>query len=92
MPIANITIDTTKRLGQDLRQLVTCVFAARDISRRLKETMDQHTDGTTWTTLEAQFGLQAGQGQNTYNLVAALTGVSGALEAAAVTQLCDRLG
>ncbi len=92
MPIANITVDTTKRLGQDLRQLVVTIFSARDFARRLKEVMDQHTDSVTWTTLEAQFGLQAGTGQSTYNLVAALTGTSGALEAAAVTQFCDRLG
>jgi hypothetical protein len=92
MAIANISVSQGAKFGPMLLSLVAGVFSTRDQARRIKEMMDQHTDGTTWTTLEAQFGLPAGTGQATYNLVAGLTGVTGALEASAVTQFCDRVG
>lgn len=92
MPIANITVDTTKPKGAQLAGLVSLVYQARNLARQLKELMDQETDGTTYTTIETLFGLQSGNGSAVYNLVAGLTGASGALEVSAVTQFCARLG
>jgi hypothetical protein len=92
VPIANIPVNPTSKFGPQLQQLVAGLFGARNLAAKLKEIMDQHTDGTTWTTLEAQFGLQAGTGQACYNLVAGLTGATGALEVSAILQFCDRVG
>jgi len=67
-----ITIDTTTRLGSQLRSLVVSMDGTLDAMRRLKATMDQQTDAIVWTTIEIQFGLPTGKGQTTYNLLASL--------------------
>ena len=74
-----ITIDTTTRLGAQLRSVIVSVQGTIDGMARLKAIMDQQTDAVVWATIEAQFGLPTGKGVTTYNLLA------GALAACNVT-------
>jgi hypothetical protein len=70
MPTTFIPINTGQRLGQQLRTAVDQLQAARQALQKLKATMDTQINGSDYSMIEAQFGLQAGQGQTLYNLVA----------------------
>jgi len=84
-----ITVDTTTRLGSQLRSCVVSMQGTLDLMDRLKLIMDNQTDNTIWTTVEAQFGIPAGKGQTTYNLVA---GALAAINVTATQQFLDWLG
>jgi hypothetical protein len=89
MPGNWISVNTGTRLGLDIRGAVDSQRSTLDRLKRLKAIMDQQTDGTDYTQIEAQFGLQAGTGQRTYNLVA---GCVAAINLPAVTTFLDYLG
>jgi hypothetical protein len=88
-----IIVDTTKRLGQQLRTAVDQLREVRDRLRKLKEVMDTQVDLTPdpddYSLLEGQFGLAAGRGQETYNLVA---GAFAQANGTPVLQLLERCG
>jgi hypothetical protein len=84
-----ITIDATTRLGSQLRSAVVSMQGTLDAMIRLKAIMDQQTDAVVWATIEAQFGLPAGKGQATYNL---LTGALAACNVTATQQFTQWLG
>jgi len=84
-----ITIDTTTRLGSQLRSCIVSMDGTLDLMKRLKAIMDQQTDAIVWTTVEAQFGLPAGKGQTTYNLLASLVS---AVDVSATDQFLHWLG
>jgi hypothetical protein len=65
-----IPINTGQRLGQQLRNAVDQLQAAKQFLAKLKAIMDTQVNGADYSMVEAQFGLQAGQGQTCYNLVA----------------------
>ena len=64
----SITIGT-QRCAAKLRECVDYLERYRTMLADIKASMDQMTDGATFTTLEAQFGLSAGKGSIVYNLV-----------------------
>lgn len=89
MAVQYISIDSTKRLGSELRQAINYGTAFDQQVVKLKEVMETMIDGTDYTRLETEFGLAAGKGETVYNLIAgAVTDVSGTN----ITQLLIRLG
>jgi hypothetical protein len=84
-----LTVDPAKRLGAELRQLVRLLRSCRDQLEQIKGVMDTQVDGADYTQVATEFGLQAGQGQTAYNLVA---GAFTAVNVSAVQQLIDRMG
>lgn len=85
-----VPIDSSRRLGQQLRRAVDVQRDALDAFNRVKNIMDtQGVDVTDYTPLEAQFGLPAGTGAAVYALV---TGTLAAIDVAAVRRTLDRLG
>lgn len=86
-----IPINTGQRLGAQLRSAVDQLNNATGQLARLKATMDTMTDGKDFATLESQVGLQSGDGEAVYNLVAGvvadLTGVK-----TSAPQLVSRCG
>jgi hypothetical protein len=84
-----LPVNTSTRLGADLRRAVDQLRDVRDRLERLKNILDTQVDGTIYTLVESQFGLQAGDGQTAYNLVA---GAFAAVDVAAVQQLINRAG
>jgi hypothetical protein len=90
VPVDNIVVNANSQQGPQLRALQSQIYAARNLAKQIKEQMDQQTDATDWTKIEAQFGLAAGNGTTVYNLVAALVGTSG-LEAFNVATFCQRI-
>ena len=92
MPIDNITVSPTSPQGPLLKSLEANLQAAYNLAVQVLNLMNQQTDGTNFATVESQFGLQAGNGQTCYNLVAGLAGTpSGALQASNVTQFLARM-
>lgn len=73
MAINYITVDREKSLGNQTIAIVNTLREYQDKLRQLKEIMDNMTDGTDYTKIEAQFGLVTGKGQPLYNLVAGAT-------------------
>lgn len=84
-----VPIDTTKRLGSNLRRAVDVLRDALDQLNKVKNIMDTQVDGTDYSVVEAQFGLPAGNGAAVYSLV---TGALTAIDVAAVRKSLDRLG
>jgi hypothetical protein len=52
-----------------LRSYVQQQRATYELGTRVAAIMANNNDGTVWTDLEALFGLQAGDGQEVYDLV-----------------------
>jgi hypothetical protein len=68
-----IQVNTGQRLGAQLRSAVDQLRQSRDALGKLKSVMDQQIlDDATYAVVESQFGLQTGDGQACYNLVAAV--------------------
>jgi hypothetical protein len=89
MAVQYISINSTKRLGSELRQAVNYGHAFDQSVLKLKEIMETMIDGTDYSRLETEFGLATGKGETVYNLVTgAVTDVSGTN----ITQLLIRLG
>jgi hypothetical protein len=65
-----IPINTGQRLGSQLRAAVDQLQLAKQALARLKATMDTQITGSDYSMVESQCGLQTGQGQTCYNLVA----------------------
>lgn len=76
--------------ASELNNAVTQLEAARDTFRRLKEQMEAMIDGVDYTRIETLFGLEAGNGQTVYNLVAGT--VSTFTDDADLVQTIKRLG
>lgn len=71
MAINNITIDlsTQKRLAYKLREAVDGAEKTINLLTDLKDAMEQMTDGVSYTTIETEFGLPTGKGDEVYNLL-----------------------
>lgn len=70
MAINYITVDRGKQMGNDLLNIIETLRLYQDKLRQHKELMDNMTDGATYTAIETQYGIVAGKGDETYNLVA----------------------
>lgn len=70
MPINYITVDRSKQMGGDLLNIIEMLRLYQDKLRQHKELMDNMTDGATYANIETQYGIAAGKGDETYNLVA----------------------
>jgi hypothetical protein len=86
-----IQVNTGQRLGNQLRNTLDNLRASKDQLAKLKAIMDQQIldDPSLYSVLEQQFGLQTGDGQACYNLVA---GVVADLAGANESSLLNRLG
>jgi hypothetical protein len=89
MAVQYISIDSTKRLGSELRQAVNYGAAFDQQVVKLKEIMETMIDGTDYSRLETEFGLATGKGETVYNLV---TGAATDVSGTNITQLLIRLG
>lgn len=69
MAIDYIKIDTTAARAADLKNFISMMRQTEELGQRVLDVMNHNQDGTTWTTLEALFGLAAGKGQAVYTLV-----------------------
>ncbi len=66
-----IVINTGQRLGSQARNAIDQLRACKTTLAALKADMDQLVlDDATYASVESQLGLQAGDGQAFYNLVA----------------------
>jgi hypothetical protein len=70
MAVQHISINSTKRLGSELRQTVNYGTSFEQQLDKLKDIMDTMIDGTDYSRLETDFGLTTGKGETVYNLVA----------------------
>ena len=96
MPVDNITVNrNASSQSQQLASLIDTLYSARASARRILEQMQQQTDlSSSYTAIEQQYGLQAGQGSVVYGLVFALANGAGSgsgLENSAITAFCSRL-
>jgi hypothetical protein len=67
----HISINTAATaFAADLAQALRGLVSAQEKLTFLKAKMDQMIAGADYTMLESNFGLAAGKGQSTYNLVA----------------------
>jgi hypothetical protein len=73
MATTYIPINTGQRLGLQLRNAVDQLQSAKQALAKLKAIMDTQVNGADYSMVESQFGLQTGQGQTCYNLVAGTT-------------------
>jgi hypothetical protein len=89
MAVQYISIDSTKRLGSELRQAVNYGTAFEQQLDKLKDIMDTMIDGTDYSRLETDFGLATGKGETVYNLV---TGSLTALRTGDLAGVIARLG
>ena len=89
MATTYITITDGSRLGNQARNAVTTIQSARKQIVDLKAIMETQIDNGSYTLLEQQFGLQAGQGETLYNLIA---GVNTDMSTFNVGALIARLG
>lgn len=67
-----IKIDRTQSAAVESGLLLSYIATLRqafELGVRTKAIMDHNQDGTTWTDLEALFGLPTGKGQTVYNFV-----------------------
>lgn len=91
MPIDNIVVNSNSPMGSLLDQLQANLQNAANLAAQILNYMNQQTDGTTYTSIETQFGLPTGQGQTVYNLIAGLAGSGGSLVSSNVTQYLARV-
>jgi hypothetical protein len=89
MAVQYISIDSTKRLGSELRQTVNYGTSFEQQLDKLKDIMDTMIDGTDYSRLETDFGLATGKGETVYNLV---TGSLTALRTGDLAGVIARLG
>ena len=89
MATSYISVNTNKRLGQDLRYLVHQLKETRSDCRELKAVMETMIDASNYALLETEFGLATGTGQTTYNLI---SGALTDMEDANINQTIIRLG
>ncbi len=89
MAVQYILVDTSQRLGSELRQAVNYGNAFDTQVVRLKEIMETMIDGTDYSAVETNFGLQVGSGQTVYNLVSGAATDAGGTN---IHQLLIRLG
>jgi hypothetical protein len=73
MATTYIPINTGQRLGLQLRQAVDQLQIAKQTLAKLEAIMNTQVNGSDYSMVESQFGLQTGQGVTTYNLVAGTT-------------------
>jgi hypothetical protein len=89
MAVQYINIDSTKRLGSDLRQAVNYGTSFEQQLDKLQDVMETMIDGTDYSRLETEFGLATGKGETVYNLV---TGALAALRTGDLAGVIARLG
>jgi hypothetical protein len=74
MATTYIPISTGQRLGSQLRNAIDQLQSAKQALAKLKAIMDTQVDASDYSLVESQFGLQTGQGQTCYNIVAGTNG------------------
>lgn len=74
MPVTHISINTSAPLGHKLRLALDYLESARDSLRDIVASMPGMVDGSDYSYLEAQFGLQAGKGTTAKAELEALMG------------------
>ena len=84
-----LPINTSQRLGAELRNAVDQLRQALDRLKKLKAVMDTQVDGADYGQLESQFGLQGTHGTTVYNLTA---GAVAQIDVPAVQSLLNRCG
>ena len=84
-----IAIDTTQRLGSDARREIDRLRASLEGMSQLTDILPTMIDGTDYSLLETQLGLETGEGETFYNL---FVGAQAAIDVSAVTQLLNRCG
>jgi len=67
----HIEINTSTRLGYELRETVDALITSRARLRAFVQAADQMTDAVNWSVVEARFGIPAGKGASLYSLLAA---------------------
>ena len=91
-----IKIDRSTTTATHAQMLITYVNALRDAMERGREVldiMDHNWIDTTFTDLEALFGIPVGQGQTVYNLVNnGVQAMLGDLKSNDCKQLIERVG
>jgi hypothetical protein len=99
MATTHIPVTKTAEYAGTLTALVAQTWALHQQTEKVKEIMDTMIDSVPdpddYTLLESKFGLGAGDGQTTYNLVVGVLGQSnatGVLNDASLQQLRQRLG
>jgi hypothetical protein len=68
MPLNQITVDTSKEHGAEAYNIIVAIEKLQDDVRRMKEQLDNMTDGTSYTEIETRFGVPTGKGDEFYNL------------------------
>lgn len=98
MAIDFLSVDTTKRLGSGLIRAADLMRELRELIAKLTAAADHCNDGSIFTTLEAQFGLQAGKGANVASLLVGIrdilntsTEFTGAVRLAKLEEFVGRL-
>lgn len=64
-----IAVNRTKQLGNSLVRAADMLRELRELIDKLKDAADHSNDGTTFTLLETNFGLEAGKGANANTLL-----------------------
>lgn len=90
MPIDNLVVNSNSPQGSMLKALASNLQNAANLAAQILALMNQQTDGSSFATIETQFGLATGQGQTMYNLIAGLSGAGGSLVSSNVTQFLGR--
>lgn len=84
-----IIVDTTKRLGAELRSVVDQLRQAKERLGKFKTIMETQADGADFSLVASQFGVESANGETIYNLV---SGTVAALAAFDPTSMTNRLG
>jgi hypothetical protein len=81
MPDNFIAVSYANRLGSQLVNLSGSLALDKARLSQIKADMDQMTDGLTFATIEATYGIPVGKGQTVYNLVTgALAAMNGSAD------------
>ena len=98
MAIDFIQVNTAKPLGAKVVQAANALRQYRELVALLAADISHMNDGTDYTTVESQFGLQTGVGSNFATLVSiqndivnGSAGAGGATQQGQILEFCARL-
>lgn len=83
-----ILLSEATRLSRETRACVEQLRDTHDRMSKLHDALEARTTQGSWSFIESEFGLQAGDGQSFYNLMA---GAWAALQVSDVTSLLSRV-
>jgi hypothetical protein len=97
MAYSQISIDTSKQWGNQTRRFRNQLLETRNIGRELLGKATAAVDGSNYTQLESQFGLETGKGAAFYGELNSLVGkldndASQTNVAAAIAQFINLIG